>query len=124
MIILMNAIGRLGGDPERRETKSGIKCTTFSLACSRKQGNQGNQGNQGEVTTWIRCIVFNSGLDNIISYLKKGSSIMVSGEMREVQTYMNKYNEPTASINLTVNSINFMPSNRSNAEEEDANTGF
>jgi len=64
-------IGRLGQDPEVRNTQDGRSLCTFSIATS-ESWNDKNTGEKREKTEWHRVVVFNEGLVNIIQqYVKK-----------------------------------------------------
>jgi len=66
-------IGRLGQDPEVRNTQDGRSLCTFSIATS-ESWNDKNTGEKREKTEWHRIVVFNEGLVNIIQqYVKKGA---------------------------------------------------
>ena len=49
-------IGRLGADPEVRDTKTGGRFATFSLATSERWKDK--SGDQQERTEWHRVVVF------------------------------------------------------------------
>lgn len=110
MSLLINAIGRLGSDPEERETKNGTKFISLNLACSTRAGGQAT-------TTWVRCTIWNSSFDGILKYLKKGSMIVVSGEMNRISSYINKDNEPSSSLEINVSGINFVPGSKKSDDE-------
>ena len=70
-------IGRLGQDPEIRNTQDGRSLCTFSLATS-ENWNDRNTGERKEKTEWHRIVVFNEGLVKIIEqYVKKGSNLFL-----------------------------------------------
>lgn len=67
-------IGRLGKDPESKDTKSGVALTTFSLATSKKIKGQ-------KVTQWHNVTLFNKTAEIAAQYLSKGSQVMIEGEI-------------------------------------------
>ena len=78
-------MGRLGADPEMRETKTGGKMAVFSVATSRwvKDGGE-------PITQWHR----DRGLGKTevklcAKYLKKGRSVLIEGSVR-TQKYKDK----------------------------------
>ncbi len=74
-------IGRLGADPEIRDTKTGGKFATFSLATSEKWKDK--NGDQQERTEWNRVVVFQEGLVGVIeAYVNKGSNVFVEGKLQ------------------------------------------
>ena len=75
-------IGRLGQDPEVRNTQDGRSLCTFSIATS-ESWNDKNTGEKREITEWHRVVVFNEGLVNIIQqYVKKGSNVFIEGQLQ------------------------------------------
>ncbi len=74
MVFYVTLLGNLGSDPEERRTASGQKVTSFSVAVNHRKGKE-------DVTTWVRITVWGDKLDKIISYLKKGSAVIVNGRM-------------------------------------------
>ena len=67
-------IGRVGKDPEIREV-SDTKLATFSLATSKKIKGE-------EVTQWHNCKAWGKLAEVIESYIKKGSTLFVEGEIQ------------------------------------------
>ena len=75
-------IGRLGQDPEVRNTQDGRSLCTFSIATS-ESWNDKNTGEKREKTEWHRIVVFNEGLVNIVQqYVKKGSNVFIEGQLQ------------------------------------------
>lgn len=74
-------IGRLGADPEVRDTKTGGRFATFSLATSERWKDK--SGDQQERTEWHRVVVFQEGLIPVIEqYVTKGSNVFVEGKLQ------------------------------------------
>jgi len=74
-------IGRLGADPEIRDTKTGGRFATFSLATSERWKDK--SGDQQERTEWNRVVVFQEGLIPIIEqYVTKGSNVFIEGKLQ------------------------------------------
>lgn len=74
-------IGRLGADPEIRDTKTGGRFATFSLATSERWKDK--SGEQQERTEWNRVVVFQEGLIPVIEqYVTKGSNVFVEGKLQ------------------------------------------
>jgi len=73
-------IGNLGKDPEIRDTQSGKKMATLSIATSETWGKGSDRQ---EKTEWHRVVIFNEGLAKVAeSYLQKGSKIYVEGTLQ------------------------------------------
>jgi len=100
---IVEVIGNLGKDPETRYTPSGKKVTTLTIASNtKKQGK--------EETTWWRVTIWGDTFDNLLPHLKKGSLILVMGEMKRPEIYTNKDGQSQVSLELTADIIRFLPS--------------
>lgn len=75
-----NFIGHLGADPVIKQLPNGSDVANFSLGVSESWKDK-NTGERKTKTEWIRIVVFGS-LVKVVSYLKKGSHIYVSGQMK------------------------------------------
>ena len=74
-------IGRLGNDPEIKQTQGGKSFANLSLATSESWKDKGS-GEKKEKTEWHRVVIFNEGLVNIVQqYLKKGAQIYIEGQL-------------------------------------------
>lgn len=74
-------IGRLGNDPEIKQTQGGKSFASLSLATSESWKDK-NSGEKKEKTEWHRVVIFNEGLVNIVQqYLKKGAQIYIEGQL-------------------------------------------
>jgi single-strand DNA-binding protein len=77
-------IGRLGADPEVKQTKKGDKFCNLSLATNKKFKDK--EGNWAEKTTWHKIVVFDPRLaENMEKYAKSGSQLYVEGELETRQ---------------------------------------
>ena len=72
-------IGNLTRDPELKAIPSGNKVCTFSLATNRtyKDAN----GVRQEKTDYHNIVVWGKTAENVATYMKKGSQILVEGRM-------------------------------------------
>lgn len=73
-------IGNVGKDPELRYTPSGAAVASFSLATSRKWTDK--NGNKSEQTQWHNIVAWNKLAEIIGEYVKKGTKLYISGEIR------------------------------------------
>jgi single-strand DNA-binding protein len=94
----INIAGNLGADPEVRFTSSGKKVTTLRVATKTRKGGQ-------DETIWWRATIWGEQFDKMVSFLKKGSSVVVFGEM-----------QPQVSMEITVASVQFSPFGKSDKE--------
>lgn len=119
-MFFVNLAGNLGKDPEMRFTPSGQKVTTFSLAVSHRKGKD-----KEEVTIWVRVTVWGDRFDKLLSFLKKGSAVIVVGRMNPPNTYVDKEGRTQTSLEVTAEMIEFSPFGRSDrpADGQSQQTG-
>jgi len=110
----INIAGHLGADPETRFTPSGKKVTTLRVATrTRKGGN--------DDTIWWRVTIWGDQFDKLLSYLKKGSAVVVFGEVQKPDIFMDREGKPQISLEITASLIQFSPFGKS--EKEGASSG-
>lgn len=95
-------IGHLGADPVTRFTASGQKVTTFTVATNSRKGG-------ADITVWFRVTVWGDRFDKMISYLKKGSAIIVVGELQKPEIWTDKEGRPQITLEITANALHFSP---------------
>lgn len=81
MINKCTFIGNLGRDPELKQTESGHKVTSFSIACTRRFKNK-QTGEIKEETEWVPVVAWDTLAEMICKYAHKGSQVYVEGEFR------------------------------------------
>lgn len=101
-MFIVQIAGRLGKDPETRFTPSGQKVTSFNVATNQRKGKE-------DVTVWVRITVWGDRLDKIISYLKKGSAVVIIGKMTPPSSYVDKEGRTQFSLEVTAEMIEFSP---------------
>ena len=75
-------IGRLGKDPEIRNTGAGKPVASFSIATSDKWKDK-NGGEEKEVTEWHRIVCFRESTSRFLEhYVKKGDQVYVEGQIK------------------------------------------
>jgi single-strand DNA-binding protein len=97
--------GHLGSDPETRFTATNQKVTSFRVASNTKKG-------ANMETTWWKVTIWGTQFDNMIKYLKKGSPIMVMGELSKPEIFTDKEGRPQISLNINAQSLSFSPFGR------------
>lgn len=98
----MNAVylvGRLGKDPETRFTPTGAKVTSFSFACNGRKGK----------TVWWKVTLWGEQYDKMLAHVKKGSALIIQGELNEPQTYTDREGKVQVSLEVTANHLAFVP---------------
>ena len=101
-MIIIHIAGHLGSDPEVRFTPSGQKVTSFRVATNIKRGEK-------EKTVWWRISCWGERFDKRIAYLKKGSAVVVVGEMGIPDIYTDKSGNQQISLEITAEIISFSP---------------
>lgn len=76
----VHLIGRLGTNPEIRNTPSGVSVGNFTLATNRSY--KGKDGNWVEETDWHNIVVWAKNAENAKTYLQKGSKVYIEGRLQ------------------------------------------
>jgi len=74
-------VGRLGADPESRNTNSGTTVTNLRIATSERKKN-GDSGEWTEHTEWHRVVTFGRQAETCSQHLSKGRQVYVEGRIR------------------------------------------
>lgn len=101
-MMIIQVAGRLGNDAETRFTASGQKVTTLRLATNTRKGGK-------EETTWWRATLWGERFDKMLPYLKKGSALIVVGEMGKPEIWTDREGRPQVSLELTADIVRFNP---------------
>ena len=73
--------GRLTGDPELKQTQSGVSVTNFTIAINRRYSSR--NGNEGEQQAdFITLVAWRQTAEFITKYFRKGSAICVTGSIQ------------------------------------------
>jgi single-strand DNA-binding protein len=111
-------IGRLGGDPIRRETKSGTAVTQFSVATSRKilkEDDSSSGASEIEETVWHTIVVWGRQAEACAQYLTKGQSVYVEGAVRK-RSYVSKDGASRLSFEVHAESVGFLGTRKREGE--------
>ena len=73
-------IGRLGADPEIRQTPSGMSVGNINIATNRVYKDR--DGNMQDETTWHRVVLWGKTADLAKEYLQKGARVYVEGRIQ------------------------------------------
>ena len=92
----------MGADPETRFTSSGKKVTTLRVATRTRKG-------QTDDTIWWRVTLWGDQYDKMLPYLKKGSAIIVSGELQKPEIFTDREGKSQISMEITAAHIQFSP---------------
>lgn len=105
--------GHLGADPETRFTSTGKKVTTLRVATRTRKG-------QVDDTIWWRVTIWGDQYDKMIPYFKKGSPIVVAGELQKPDIFNDREGKPQISMEITASYIQFSPFGKPNSSSEGA----
>jgi single-strand DNA-binding protein len=111
---LIEIMGHLGSDPETRYTPSGAKVITFRVGANARKGGK-------DQTIWWRVSIWGDRYDKMLPYLKKGTAIIVLGEMHKPEIYTDKTGMAQVSVEMTAEIIKFSPFGK--PSQEGAATG-
>lgn len=103
-------MGHLGADPEVRFTSGGQKVTTLRVAANQRRGGK-------DETLWWRITIWGETFDKILTYFKKGSAVIVAGEMLKPEIYNGKDGQPQVSLNLVAYHLAFPPFGKGDRQE-------
>jgi single-strand DNA-binding protein len=96
--------GNLGADPEVRFTSTGKKVTNLKVATRSRRGK-----NNEEQTIWWRVTIWGEQFDKMVSFLKKGSAVMVYGDVHKPEIFTDREGKPQVSLDITAVHIEFSP---------------
>lgn len=94
-------LGSIGRDLEERTTKTGIKLVSFSLAVNPKK----------DQVVWYQCKIWENKMvlfKHLMPYLKKGSRVLVCGDLKTPETYEGKDGSIKIRLEVEPNFINFV----------------
>ncbi len=111
-MIFIQIAGHLGSDPEVRFTPSGQKVTNIRVATNIKRGSK-------EKTVWWRVTMWGDRFDKKLAYLKKGSAVIVWGEMGIPEIYQDKEGNSQTSFEIIAEHISFSPFGGKDRQNQD-----
>lgn len=120
-------IGNVGNDPEIRSMQNGNQVASFSLATSKSWKNK-NTGARETKTEWHRIVIFNKGLVTVVqNYVRKGSKLMVQGEIQTRKWTDQSGNDKYATeivLDAFNGVLNMLDSRGGNQQQSQGQTGF
>ncbi len=109
----LTIMGNLGADTETKTTQAGQQYVQFRVAVNKRRG-------ETEETFWVRVMVFNlERFSGMIKHLKKGSSILVIGELLKPEGYIDNSGAPKALLSVVADSMHFISGAKKNEVEEE-----
>lgn len=102
-MIIIEIAGHLGADPETRFTPSGQKVTNLRVAVNIRRSGK-------DETIWWRVTLWGDRFDKLLPHLKKGSGVIVIGEMvQKPEIYTDREGRQQISMEMTAEIIRFSP---------------
>jgi single-strand DNA-binding protein len=114
-------VGNLGRDPEMRYTPNGSAVTSLNVATNRTYTD--NAGQKVKETTWFRVSVWGKQAENVNNYLKKGSMVLVEGELRpdketgNPRIFSRNDGSSGASYEINARTVRFLSSRSGSSDE-------
>ena len=105
--------GHLGADAEERFTANGKRVVSLRLASRIRQGGKDD-------TIWWRVNIWSDRFDKMIPYLRKGSALIVVGELGKPETYVDKEGNTRVSLTISAESIKFSPFGKPASTQENS----
>lgn len=102
--------GNLTRDPELRYTPKGTAILSGTVANSRKWRD--DQGNLQEEVSFVDFTAFGKTAENIGKYFKKGSTILVSGRIKQDRWDDRQTGQKRSKVLLIVDRFDFAGGNR------------
>jgi len=105
-------VGNLGRDPEMRYAPNGNAVTSLNVASNRQYTD--SSGQRVKETTWFRVSVWGKQAESCNTYLQKGSSVLIEGELRPdketggPRTYTRSDGSTGASFEVTARTVRFL----------------
>lgn len=100
-------LGHLTADPELKQTSGGTSVCSFNLAVNRKVAQEGTPS-----CDFIPCISWRSTAEFVSKYFKKGSPLLIKGEL-QVRSYTDKQGNKRTVTEVIVDEAFFVESKRS-----------
>lgn len=103
-------LGRVGRDPEIRQSGGGMAIANFSVATSTKRKGE-------EITQWHNCVAFDKTAELIEKYVLKGDQVYVEGQLNYEQ--YEKDGAKMTSAKVMVNAVQFLGGGKARRDDGD-----
>lgn len=116
-MILSIVTGNLGRDPSSRVTDSGVNYVTFTVASS---------NGRDKPPTWVHVTAWRQLGDRCGQYLRKGSKVMVTGEMK-ANAWIGRDGNASCSMELEAIRVEFLSARQEDEAAQqavDSQTGY
>jgi single-strand DNA-binding protein len=110
-VILM---GNLTREPELKVTAKGTAIAKVSIAVNRKLKSE--SGESKEEVTFVDIDMFGRTAENVCQYMRKGSSILVEGRLKQDRWEDKTTQKPRQRLGVVAETVQFMSSNPSDQQ--------
>ena len=110
--------GRLTGDPELKQTQSGLSVVSFTLAVNRRYQSHSADGQAQQQAAFISCVAWRQTAEFISRYFKKGSSLCITGSI-QTRNWQDQQGQKRYSTEVVVDEAMFVDS-RSESQQRSA----
>lgn len=108
--------GRLTATPELKNTNSGTKVASFSIAVNRKYSKDGEQ-----TADFINCTAWKQTAEFVTQFFQKGSSICVVGSIQN-RSWTDQNGQKRTATDVIVDEVMFVDSKAENDKESAGST--
>lgn len=112
-------VGRLGQDPELRNTNGGLAICNLNVATNEKTKDQ--DGNWTDATEWHKVTVFGKQAESCNTYLAKGSTVAVVGKNKTSQ-WTDKDGNTRYTTQVVADHVEFVGSKKDNQTQSPTHT--
>ena len=115
-------VGRLGTDPEMKNTATGQTVTRINLATSESWVNR--EGERQEKTEWHRVVIWGKLAETCAQHLSKGRQVYVEGRL-QTRSWETDKGDKRFSTEVVASQVLFLgPSANKNREEAKGQTNY
>jgi single-strand DNA-binding protein len=111
-MIQATVTGNLGRDPELKDTRTGKKMATFSVASTTKRDGKDPE------TTWLDIVCFDRLAEDAAGNFRKGMKVIVIGQL-SMETFARKDGTDGSALRMVANDIGLMIRSKQDREEAD-----
>lgn len=112
---IIQLAGHLGSDVETRFLPDGTKVSSIRVATNTRRNGK-------EETIWWRVSLWGDRFDKMLTFLKKGSSIIVVGDFVKADIYNDREGKQQVSLEVRAEFLRFSPFGRSGQGSESKGT--
>ncbi|MBQ9407429.1 MAG: single-stranded DNA-binding protein [Desulfovibrio sp.] len=108
-------IGRLGRDPELRNTQGGMSVCNMSVATDESYTDR--NGNAVKRVEWHNVIAFQRQADNCAKYLAKGSQVFVEGSL-QTRKWQDKNGQDRYTTEIKAMRVQFLDNKKDGQQQQ------